>query len=864
MRNLSMRWIKNVAGPALLLALPVIAAADPCGMVPPVLVLEDGSAPISRVGVQRTYVFHRDGIESLTLRPAFEGKVEEFGMLIPFPSPPSIQKAPDDVFDHIAKAIDPPEVVVHPRYEVLFSLGYSARPASDVAMEGRARKDELRVLKEEAVGMYDVAVLEAGSAAVLKRWMDANGFQYPTGMDAVCDEYIEDRWCFVAVKARVGAKSGVDPRPGMRAAEATFPEGGSFDGAVQAMTFRFFSEELVVPMRLSAFNPGELHNVVYLLAEEPMRIAQMDPSLVVRQVEGRALFRNVTRPLPLRMIGDQPFTEAQRQAYAAQRDPAPHNGLAARLFSADLLATRENRLANPFEEREKALLAVGERLGLRGPGLDALHAQALEHEIGAATEMALGDLRSMTLTVIDGDFDRATLAAENLRFEPFRMAEARNRPTFYDAKTGGPTPDPGGTVYYGSLLPEPPTAPPGSGPGGQPLLFAALGAGALGLFALLGRRVRPRATPTPARRLAPVGVHAGLALLTLGGMAAVGSVGEAHTEAVEPCRCIQEPAPERGVTPPQVDAAPAALLDPARRETALATYVGLGDAAVPFLLQLASGDHDLVARGYAVVALGEIRGEASAVALRRLQLAPDAPPLVQAWAGAARIGRAASLEELLVLATGLPANTALDELLGKRVAASVTGTDDDARTLIEASLELPRLVTALQEPILAQGPGALARVMTRAPSDELRRRAAGYLAAAGPRFGNDGVAAATVAAIRFQGGAEAPPWDTGGCAILYLPSVSWSQDLARAALAELLRWYVWAVDHDPAQVQVLRNNMQSVGLLRPAGVSLRWGDGTSAATELESWSQVVGAREVLLLLAEQDLQGDPRYAHLID
>ena len=72
------------------------------------------------------------------------------------------------------------------------------------------------MLRQEAVGMYEAAVLEAGSAAALKRWMDDHGYKYPTGMDAVCEEYVKLGWCFVAEKAKVGGKANVDPKPRMK------------------------------------------------------------------------------------------------------------------------------------------------------------------------------------------------------------------------------------------------------------------------------------------------------------------------------------------------------------------------------------------------------------------------------------------------------------------------------------------------------------------------------------------------------------------------------------------------------------------------------------------------------------------------
>ena len=75
---------------------------DPCGMVPPIYTGE--GSPITRQGLQKTYVFYKDGVETFVIRPGFKGKVDEFGMLIPFPTPPAIRKVPDHVFDHISNA----------------------------------------------------------------------------------------------------------------------------------------------------------------------------------------------------------------------------------------------------------------------------------------------------------------------------------------------------------------------------------------------------------------------------------------------------------------------------------------------------------------------------------------------------------------------------------------------------------------------------------------------------------------------------------------------------------------------------------------------------------------------------------------
>ncbi|MCG8586676.1 MAG: DUF2330 domain-containing protein [Pirellulales bacterium] len=420
-----------------LITIPAAALADPCGMVPPVY--QGPGNPITRIGEQQTYVFYKDGVETFVIRPGFQGKVDEFGMLIPFPTPPAIRKVPDNIFGQLANAVDPPEVVIdlRPRYKFA-QRASSARGGGGLAFaDAKAeKKDFVRVLKKEAVGMYEVAVLAAGSSKALKKWMDENGYRYPDGMDKVCDDYIEIDWCFVAVKTKVGQKKGVDPRPGQRTVKSKLPSGSTFDGFVQGMGFRFKTDELVVPMRLSAFNAGELRNIVYLLTDGPRKIRSIPEEYVVRQVSGKQLFRNVTDPLPLRIIGgtEADLTDWHRKWLKDQRNPVPKNGAAKELFASDLLAVAKGTLSLPHEEQEKQLLAIGERLGLRGGAIDKLNADALKKESAKTVAAGLKDLDSMTLTMVDGDFPREVLGRQNLTFAEYRMPSRRNNAVNYDAK----------------------------------------------------------------------------------------------------------------------------------------------------------------------------------------------------------------------------------------------------------------------------------------------------------------------------------------------------------------------------------------------------------------------------------------------
>ena len=394
--------------------------ADPCGMVPPISVTSSNA--IARTGIQRTYVFHKDGIETIALRPGFTGSVEDFGMLIPFPSPPALRKIEDDTFAHIEAAIKPPKVFVresHP-VEVMMMMEDAAPSMDSHDLSAEVREHEVRVLNEEAVGMYQVAVLEAGSAKALARWMEENGYRYPQGMDEVTEEYVKEGWCFVAIKAAVGVASGINPEPGKRSVDPTRATGSTFDGYVQGMAFRFEAKEPVVPMRLSVFNGADPRNVVYMLTDKPTKITQFSDSLVLKQVKGKKLYQTLTQPLEVEFedsLSLKDLSERDKERLDTMRDYQPFVSIAKTLFASDLLAVEAQRLSLPVEENEKELLRISEAFGLRGAEIDVLHGDILKKEREKIVNNTLVGIGDMHLSVMDGVFDGSVLASQNLRFE---------------------------------------------------------------------------------------------------------------------------------------------------------------------------------------------------------------------------------------------------------------------------------------------------------------------------------------------------------------------------------------------------------------------------------------------------------------
>lgn len=419
------------------LLLPSPGLADPCGMVPPIALDGQGNqSQLERTGAQRTWVMFDRGIETIALRPGFTGNAADFGMLIPFPSPPAIRKISDDLFAQLEAAIDPPTLDVRiyehrPRQRARRSDEPAAEPMPEKSDSGPPLEEhEVRVLNEEAVGMYQVAVIEAGSPAALSTWMSEHGYQYPEGMDAVAKDYVDLRWCFVAVKARVAPEAAVTAKPGMRSVNTNLPDGASFDGFVQGMGFRFHTDEPVVPMRLSVFNGSDPRNVVYVLSRKPMRINGVPLSTVVRQVPGKKLYKNVTEPITVTFTGgnESDLDEHNLKTLEKRRDPRQYNGIAADLFAAELMAVRSGTLVLAVETAEKEVLNISETLGLRGPDIDRLHAEALAEAQKAESKGALSDLKKMHITVLDGIFPGELLASENLNFSEYAMGKSQNQP----------------------------------------------------------------------------------------------------------------------------------------------------------------------------------------------------------------------------------------------------------------------------------------------------------------------------------------------------------------------------------------------------------------------------------------------------
>jgi len=821
--------------------------ADPCGMVPPVNVGVE--VPIKRVGEQKTYVFYKDGVETFVIRPGFSGKTDEFGMLIPFPTPPALRKMPDHIFPHTAAAIDPPEVVV--RVQRFFLRSRTAKSAAAGAVDDglEFKKDEVRVIKKEAVGMYEVVVLEAGSAAALKKWMNEHDYKYPNGMDKVCDEYVADGWCFVAVKTKVGQKEGVDPRPGQRSVDSKLPDGSTFDGHVQAMGFRFKTDKLVVPMRLSAFNEGKLRNIVYLLTDGPRRIESIPEEYVVRQVSGEQLLKNVTDLLPVRVIGgtiDQ-IPQYYKKNLPKMRDPEPKNGAAKNMFASDLLAVKSGQMSLPHEEKEKELLRIGEHLGLRGPQIDKLNHESISEMKRETVKKAIDDLKGMTMTVVDGDFPREVVAGQNLTFAEYKMPARRNSSQSYDPKVNGPAPKKQGVlkrgeIKTGSLSPQGGATQLAENDTGGPTILwwmlSGLGVALAGLAVFAGPRRRGRAA-------------AGLLIACL-----VLSATQTSFAAEEPAeKKTDDAAAEK--EKPSIRELINRLSHADKADAAVKALVARGKEAVPQLYGEAIEGGDIARRGWAIVALGEIGGDDVDAKLKSIHEDGNQSMLIRTWAAAARVYMTESTDGLIKKASLVQQFPALGRPVGMRIVDGLRKDKEaSVEDMISISLKISQLNKALAPAIMAAGAEKLTDVMVTAEDQQVRRQAAAYL---GTLFaqGEKTVPDVVNRAYQFDPEAKEVPWSGGP---LFVPGISWPKEQAQALVKNLVAWHVW-LDRKggSAGQKQIHNNIRSLSLARAAGYNSPGFREIGTVEWLMIIGQAFGKEAVLDILKEQGLEDNAKY-----
>lgn len=239
--------------------------------------------------LQRALIVYRDGAEKLIVESALDAEGQAFGWLLPVPSAPTeFEAGSPGLLSTLAYATH--ARITHDRkgdlllvclgasfvcgltallflprstfvdclflfftYALLAALFVPALGSGSAA--GAASTPRVSVLESSRVGNYDVAVLDAEDADGLDVWLESSGFAslMPEGRRIV-DDYIRQRWVFVAARLRREGSGLSVPHP---------------------LSVTFACDEPVYPMRLTALSGGSLALDLWVLGDAEARVVGM-------------------------------------------------------------------------------------------------------------------------------------------------------------------------------------------------------------------------------------------------------------------------------------------------------------------------------------------------------------------------------------------------------------------------------------------------------------------------------------------------------------------------------------------------------------------------------------------------------------
>ena len=225
---------------------------------------------------QKAILYWSKGKEVMLLQVKYEGAAEEFAWIVPTPARPKVTAIPD---------------AESPFGEISLYTQKRARWGSRTDSKAPA----VEVLERKTVGVYDIAVLAAGDPDALGRWLDSNGYAFPTDRREVLAHYTSKHWYYVAMR--------ID-----RDLLGTASIGKLVKGELQPLRFEFSTANMVYPLEISSVNAGETEILLYVLADVP---------LIVDNLAHRKGFA-ITRNVPIDSRYDEPAYGTYRKTAGAE------------------------------------------------------------------------------------------------------------------------------------------------------------------------------------------------------------------------------------------------------------------------------------------------------------------------------------------------------------------------------------------------------------------------------------------------------------------------------------------------------------------------------------------------------------------
>src|SRR2546426_46917 len=209
------------------------------------------------------------GQESFTVQPKFEGNALDFGMVIPTPARPKLHEMPRDFFKELAvfsilKQRESPASQLLPVWGGMggglggLGGGLGGLGGGLGGMPGPLppRPPAVKVLEAGLVGSLDYKIISAERADDLYRWLKDNKYSY-SGDEATLQHYVQKKWIFTVMK--------IDTMQMKRNKD------GTFDGEVTPTRFRFTSDKLIYPLKITQISVRERTEALFYV-QAPFKV----------------------------------------------------------------------------------------------------------------------------------------------------------------------------------------------------------------------------------------------------------------------------------------------------------------------------------------------------------------------------------------------------------------------------------------------------------------------------------------------------------------------------------------------------------------------------------------------------------------
>jgi hypothetical protein len=183
------------------LCLPLAAAALGLPLVPPPLPACCPAPPSGKpvVNADQTVILLWDPAtktQHFIRQASFKSDADDFGFLVPTPTPPQLEESGNDAFPYLIKLTEPEKRKVRRP-----SGGMSCGCAAEKFPAGGALPNaHVTVLADTFVAGFHAVVLEATSADVLVRWLKEHGYAFSPQVEAWAKPYVEKGWKITALR----------------------------------------------------------------------------------------------------------------------------------------------------------------------------------------------------------------------------------------------------------------------------------------------------------------------------------------------------------------------------------------------------------------------------------------------------------------------------------------------------------------------------------------------------------------------------------------------------------------------------------------------------------------------------------------